>query len=128
MIEQPAREDGDGDVRRVMTAVTRDASRQNGTELEATVLIGTDATEARKVAASRPSRVRRVVVDTVAIRLPQLDHGVRNADTVAIEHVAVDFDALTLSILPGKRIAARACTEETIVKERTDGLGRGQRA
>src|SRR5829696_7047184 len=108
MVEEPASEDGDRDVRRLqLVAAPGHSSGQNGREGEAPVFIRTDAPEPGKTRGSCPSRIGMVMVHAVVVRLPQLENGVWYRHAIAVEHAAVHVDPLTARVVARKRVARR---------------------
>src|SRR5947209_7344261 len=95
-MKQAARQHGDADVWcLVARLVEGHRSRLHRLEGETARLVRAGAAEAGKVRVEQQlALIERVVVAAVTVRLPDLDHRVRDGHTVAVEHASLDADAL----------------------------------
>src|SRR5690606_29662139 len=92
-----------------------DGARLHRIEDEAAFGVGAGADAAEALEAGvRAALVERMRVAALVVRLPDLDHGVGDRVARAVEHAALDTDALALGLWSGE-VAARDAGEWIVV-------------
>ena len=128
VLEQPAREDDDLEVRRLQAAVRpRHAAGLDGDELEAAAVDRARAAEAVNPSSSgSSSRCRRVRVAPGGVRLPDLDHPVGHGLAGAVEQDARGSGSPAGR--PGRRgVGPIGPPSRPMLEVRPDGLRRRER-